>query len=167
MSGKFEDNLWGDILRERGPVLAQADRPAKSKSRLRRPQLLAGGSLGMAGIAAALVLVLGGSTAAPAFALTQNGDGSTLVTMNDATNVNLPELNAQLAKETGEMAELQMVPGQASVAGPVTCTLSQGATTPVEILVGKDGTDSSGGEATGPYHLAGCTVTPVGKGGES
>ena len=56
----------------------------RARVRRPRPRLLAGGTLGLAGIGAALVLILsaGGAAAPPAFAITTNGDGSLTVNLD-------------------------------------------------------------------------------------
>ena len=103
---KFTDNLWQDLVREHGETLVQAERPEAGRTGragratiLRRPRVIAGGSLGLAGVGAALVLALGGTaaTAPAAFALTQHDDGSVVAQLNYFTRQNLPELNAKLA----------------------------------------------------------------------
>ena len=65
---KFTDNLWSDLVREHGPTLAHAGRPdpgrvGGSGAILRRPRVVAGSTLALAGVGAALVLALGGSAA--------------------------------------------------------------------------------------------------------
>ena len=67
---KFTDNLWQDLVREHGETLVQAERPEAGRAGragratiLRRPRVIAGGSLGLAGVGAALVLALGGTRA--------------------------------------------------------------------------------------------------------
>src|ERR1700729_1473861 len=97
---KFADNLWSDLVREHGPTLAQADRPQPGRAGgtgvLRR--VLAGSTLGLAGVGAALVLALGGTAAtAPAFAITRSNDGSVLVHLNYVKNQNLGEVQQKLA----------------------------------------------------------------------
>ena len=47
---KFTDNLWSDLAREHGPTLARADRPEPGRARRRRPRVLAGSTLGLAGV---------------------------------------------------------------------------------------------------------------------
>jgi hypothetical protein len=142
-----------------------------TRARRRRPRILAGSTLGLAGVGAALVLALGGSSAPPAFAITTNSDGSVLVTLNYQQNLNLPQVNAKLAAMgTGEQITIYMAPGAAAVSGPVTCTPGPGAgspRTPVKVLVGTNGTDvigsdqSAGNTAEGTFHLARCTVAPA------
>src|ERR1700722_12596835 len=130
---KFADNLWSDLVREPGTTLAQADRPQPGRSR--RPRILAGSTLGLAGVGAALVLALGGTAAtAPAFALTRSNDGSVLVHLNYVKNQNLGEVQQKLASMgIHEQVTVYMATGAASVSGAVTCSPGPGATTPVKI----------------------------------
>ena len=83
--------LFARIVAEPGdPRLVEA--PHERSSRLlgrnvrprtrARPRVLAGSSLGLVGVGAALVLALSGSAAPPAFAITRSGDGSVLVNIN-------------------------------------------------------------------------------------
>ena len=170
---KFTDNLWQDLVREHGARLEQAERPEAGRVRrigrvaiLRRRRVIAGGSLGLAGVGAALVLALGGTaaTAPAAFALTRHHDGSVVAQLNYFTRQNLPELNAKLAAMgTGETVTIRMARGSAAVPGPVTCTPGAGVSgPPVKILVGTNGTEvitsgqSVGNTAEGTYHLASC-----------
>jgi hypothetical protein len=170
---KFTDNLWSDLTREHGSTLADTDRPGPGRAganrMLRRPRILASSTLGVAGVGAALVLILGGSTAAPAFAVTKEGDGSVLVKLDYAKDQNLPQVNAKLvALGTGEQITIYMASGPASVSGPVTCTPTSGASGPsVKVLDGTNGTEviapgeSAGNTAEGTFHLARCTVAPA------
>lgn len=162
---RFTNNLWSDLAREHGATLAHADRPQAARARLPRPRVFAGGTLGLAGIGAALVVALGGS-AAPAYAVTTNGDGSVTVQLNYNANQNLPQVNAKLASlGTGEQVSIQMAPGAASADGPVTCTPAPGVSgAPVKVLVGSNGTEviaagqSGGNTAEGTFHLVACTT---------
>ncbi|HEY3774531.1 MAG TPA: hypothetical protein VGL69_16130 [Solirubrobacteraceae bacterium] len=164
---RFTDNLWRDLVREHGPSLLEADRPQPRRARLlRRPRILAGSSLGLAGVGAALVLVLGGSTAAPAFAVTKASDGSVLVHLNYTTNQNLPQVDAKLASMgIREDVIIQMASGAATVNGSVTCSQRPGATTQVKVLVGANGTEtiapgqSGGNTAEGSFHMVSCSVS--------
>ena len=171
---KFTDHLWRDLVREHGPTLAHADRPEPARAGeagvLRRPRILAGSTLGLAGVVAALLVVLGGSAAPPAFAITKQGDGSVLVKLSYVQNENLPQVDQKL-KEMGthEQITIYMAPGAATVNGPVTCTPATGAESPsgpqVKVLVGTDGTEvvgsgqSAGNTAEGSFHLDHCVVT--------
>lgn len=167
---RFTDNLWSDLVQEHGPTLARVDRPEPRRARvLRRPRLLAGSTLGLAGVGAALLLLLGGSAAAPAFAITRSADGSVLVKLSYAQNLNLPQVNAQLASMgTHEQIGIAMAPGPAPVPGPVTCKPAPGVAGPtVKVLNGPNGTEvikpgeSAGNTAEGTFHLASCGVFPL------
>ena len=165
---KFTDNLWRDLVREHGPTLAHADRPRPGRAR--RPRVLAGGTLGLAGVGAALVFVLsaGGAAAPPAFAITKQGDGSVLVHLNQTQN--LPQVNQKLtAMGTGEQITIYEAAGAAPVSGAVTCTPGPGAgppKTPVKVLQGTNGTEvispgqTGDNTGVGTWHLARCTVAP-------
>ena len=173
---KFTDHLWSDLAREHGPTLAHADRPEPGRAHiLRRPRVLAGSMLGLAGVGTALVLTLGASSL-PAYAVTTNGDGSVLVTINQVSA--LPQANAKLtAMGIHEQVTIYMAPGAAAVSGPVTCSPALGANVsgpPLKVLVGKDGTEvirpgqtsgntglgqTAGNTGVGTYHLDHCVVT--------
>ncbi len=165
---KYTERLWSDLVQEHGPTLAQAERPEARHGRLlRRPRILAGGTLGLAGVGTALVLLLGGTAAtAPAFAITKSDDGSVLVDMNYDANQNLPQVNHKLiAMGTNEQITIYMAPGPATAKGPVTCKAESGVSGPtVKVLVGKDGTEviapgeSAGNTAEGTFHLDHCTT---------
>jgi hypothetical protein len=165
---KFTDHLWRDLVREHGPTLAHADRPEPGRSSRPRPRVLAGSTLGLAGVGAALVLALSGSAAPPAFAITTNGDGSVLVNINQDTA--LPAANHKLtAMGIHEQVTIYMATGAAPVSGPVTCTPGPGAglpRPPLKVLVGTNGTEvigsgqSAGNTGVGTFHLDHCTVAP-------
>ena len=105
----FEDELWSQLVRERGEQMraapgaaaalassVTATRPATPHSpRLRRPALLTGSALGIAGVATAGVFAL--TSASPAFAVTKNPDGTVAITLSDLSE--LPALNQQLAQD--------------------------------------------------------------------
>jgi hypothetical protein len=154
-------------MREHGSTLAHTDRPAPSRLSRLHPRAIAGSSLGLAGIGAALVIALGGSTAAPAWAVTRAGDGSVLVALNYTSDQNLPQVDAKLASMgINEVVGIQMASGPATTSGAVNCSLEHGATTPVKVLVGHTGTESiaagqSGGNtAEGTFHMVSCSVYP-------
>jgi hypothetical protein len=129
-----------------------------------RPRALAGSTLGLASFGAALVLALGGSAAAPAFAVTRQHDGSVLVKVN----VNAKEawvLGADrklAAMGIDEQIMVGYASGAAAVSGPVTCTPLGGANTPagppVRVLLGTDGTQvvPSSNTGAGTVHLGSC-----------
>lgn len=148
-----------DLAREE-----RAGRPLGVRRARLRPRVLAGGTLGLAGVGAALVLALGGSTAPPAFAITRSDDGSVLVHLNYTTNQNLPQVEQKLASMgIHERVGIQMAPGAATVTGPVTCSPTAGAPGPtVKVLVGSNGTEviapgqSGDNTAVGSFHLVRC-----------
>jgi hypothetical protein len=160
-----------DLAREE-----RAARPTGVAERARRtrprPRVLAGSTLGLAGVGAALLLALGGSSAPPAYAVTTQSDGSVLVHLNYNTDQNLPQVNQKLAAMgTHEQIGIAMAAGPASMSGPVTCTPPAGASSttgpPVRVLVGANGTEvisqgeSAGNTAEGTFHLASCGVYPA------
>jgi hypothetical protein len=166
---RFTDNLWRDLAGEHGPALADRPEPGRAPL-LRRPRVLAGSTLGLAGVGTALVLVLGAASATPAFAVTTNSDGSVLVTINQTTA--LPQANAKLtAMGIHEQISIQMASGAAAASGPVNCTPAPGASNlpgpTLKVLVGKDGTEviESGNTGTGTWHLAACSVSNTGSAG--
>jgi hypothetical protein len=161
---KFADQLWRDLVQEHGATLAHADRPEPGRAPLlRRPSVLAGSTLGLAGVGAAIALALGAAST-PAYAVTTNGDGSVLVTINQTSA--LPQANAKLtAMGIHEQITIDMTSGAAAVSGPVTCTPAPGASNlpgrPVKVLVGTNGTEviGSGNTGAGTWHLAACHLT--------
>lgn len=150
---------------------------AKFTGILRRPRALAGGTLGLAGIATGLVLALGGTaaTAPAAFAVTRANDGAVQVELNYVSNQNLPQVDAKLAAMgTGEAVTIDMASGPATTPGPVTCTASGGVSGPtLKVLVGTNGTEtigpgqSAGNTAEGSFHLASCTAVSSSAAGNS
>jgi hypothetical protein len=158
------------VRAELAPTLAHADRPLPGRSGgagfLRRPRVLAGGTLGLAGVAAALAIALGagGATAPPAFAITKHSDGSVLVQLNRRGD--LGQANQKLTEMgTHEQITLYLIPGPAVVSGPVSCTPAPGTgppNPPVQVLVGTDGStsgQSAGNTGEGTSQLA-CIVGP-------
>jgi hypothetical protein len=147
--------------------------PVRARVGARRPRFLAGGTLGLAGVGAALLLALGGTTAtSPAFAVTRQHDGSVLV------KVNLDVKEAWVAGAERELASMGIheqimpsyQPGQAPVSGPVTCTPLGGVNTPsgppVKVLLGTDGTQMIPSGTTGAgstIHVSSCVYykTPI------
>jgi len=167
----------GDALRASTAIdLAREERAARSSGAprrarlLRRPRVLAGGTLGLAGLGTALVLALGGTAATPpAFAITRDSDGSVLVHLSYASNQNLPQVNQKLAAMgTHEQIGIDMATGPAATSGPVTCKPDPGVSGPtVKVLNGPNGTEviaageSAGNTAEGTFHLASCAVYPA------
>ena len=123
---RYTDNLWGDLVREHGATLAHAGRPEPGRAALlRRPRVLAGSTLALAGVGTALTLGLTAAGSTPAFAVTKTADGSVLVNLNQITS--LPHGgNSKLAAMGVGGLEIQMAPGVAAVKGSVTCTPGAG-----------------------------------------
>jgi hypothetical protein len=85
-----------------------------------RPRLLAGGATAVVGAAIAAVLAISAATSAPpAFAVTNNPDGSVTITLNEITGVS--GLNAKLASMGVAVRAVPVVSGckaPAQVVGP-------------------------------------------------
>ena len=75
---RFEDHLWREVEHEHGHDLEVAKRPPATHKRA-RTGVLAGSTLGLAGLGTALLLILGATTTSPAFAVTRNHDGTITV----------------------------------------------------------------------------------------
>jgi hypothetical protein len=156
------DALFARIVAAPGdPRVAEAGSPP---TRPRRG-VLAGGTLALAGVAAALVLVLSGPAAQPAFAITRSGDGSVLVKINRIQS--LPDANRKLAAMgIDERVTIYMATGPAAVSGPVTCAPAPGAPSgpPLKVLVAGDGTETiqpgqtAGNTGVGTFYLDHCVV---------
>lgn len=132
-----------------------------------RPRTLAGGTLGLAGVGAALVIALsaGGATAPPAFALTRHSDGSLTVNL-DNPGQGLIGINRKLAAMgTNEHINFAMAQGPAAVTGPVDCVPTPAGATvsgpSVQVTVGPGNSNmetiASGNTGAGTWHVASCT----------
>jgi len=140
----------------------------------RRPRrFLAGGTLGLAGVSAALVLALSGTAAtAPAFAVTRQ-DGSVLVTITQMESV--PQANAKLVSMgIGEYVDIEFASGTATTSGAVACTPGPGVSgPPVKVLLDTNGTEviASGNTGAGTWHVGSCSTfkpgTPDARNGNS
>lgn len=91
--GKFEDRLLGDLMSEHGSTLAEAQRPAPRRA-TSRPLWIGGAALGVATAAAVGTTLLGGGS--PAYAVTQNPDGTVTVSIKDINAVDAA--NAELSR---------------------------------------------------------------------
>jgi hypothetical protein len=90
---KFTDQLFDDLMREHGPVLASTKVPAAPKRHLAaRPVLLTAGAGGLAVAATVGTLVAGGGT--PAYAVTTHPNGT--VTLAVYQQSGIAEANARL-----------------------------------------------------------------------
>ena len=89
----FEDNLWRELVREHHAEHAHPGRA--STGGLARRRRLAGASMGLAAVGTAAALALTAGTAAPAFAVTSNPNGTVTVTINQIAGI--AGANAKLA----------------------------------------------------------------------
>ena len=135
-------------------------------SGLRRPRVLAGGTLGVAGIGTALALALtaGGATAPPAFAINSNQNGSLTVDVADPGQGLFP-LNTELAnKGYGEHIEFTMAQGPAASPGIISCVESPAGASvsgpAINVTVGPGDTNTetiaTGNTGAGVWHVASC-----------
>ena len=132
-------------------------------ARRRRPRLLAGSSLGLAGIGAAVLLVLTGTAATtPAFAITKHRDGSVLVQLNRQEDIG--QANEKLtAMGINEQITLYSIatPGVANaskgcIPGPGAGAPAQ----PIRVVVNADNSGNTGTASTlvcvvGPHTYSG------------
>ena len=168
---KFTDNLWSDLATEHGGALAQAREPRTGRG---RPRILAGSTLGLAGVGTALVLALSGSAASSAYAITRNGDGSVLVNIKFYSAETIPAVNRKLTAMgiDEQILTTWQAPGRAPVSGPVACTPWHGVTNlpgpPVKVLLAADGTQvvspgqSPDNTGIGTYHITNCFLIKTG-----
>lgn len=95
---KVEDRLWSELVRCHPDALELArtpQTPRQEQRRVRRAPFAIGG-LGVAGAITAATLALTASTGSPAFAVTENADGSVTLTINELAGVSAA--NERLAK---------------------------------------------------------------------
>jgi hypothetical protein len=130
-----------------------------------RRRWLAGATLGLAGVGAALVLILGGATGTPpAFAVTLQPDGSVLVTVNidQSTSWVRPADRKLAAMGIDEQILLSYENGAPPVNGVVNCTPLRGANAPsgppVKVLFSHQSTpvSSAGNTGAGNTRVSGC-----------
>jgi hypothetical protein len=92
----FEDALWERLVEEHDADCVSLEAPRRHASR--RPLAIGGGVTALAGATVATVLAIGATTGAPpAYAMTQNADGTFTVTMNEIATA-IPALNAKFAQ---------------------------------------------------------------------
>jgi hypothetical protein len=116
---EFKDRLWQELMREHGADLARMT-GRTSKHRRRRPRVLAGTSLGVAGAGAALALVLTAAGSTPAFAVNKNRDGTVSVTITRLGGIS--GANAKLARIGVRAVAVPVVAGCQAVP-PITAAL--------------------------------------------
>lgn len=87
---EFEDGLWRRLVEDHDADAVSLT----SKRRTARRTVVGGGATATAAVTAAAVIALSAGGAAPAYAMTQNADGSYTFTINDLATA-APELNAK------------------------------------------------------------------------
>jgi hypothetical protein len=93
MMGSFDDGLWARLVEEHG-----ADRVtfAEAKTTRRsRPVIFAAGAGAVAAAAATALVIVGTTSAPPAYAVTEAPDGTVTITLNDVVT-GIPGVNARL-----------------------------------------------------------------------
>ena len=162
---RFTENLWDDLVREHGVTLAYGDRPEPGRAAVfKRPRVLAGSTLALAGGSTAIALALSAAGSTPAFAVTTNANGSVLVTISEKQNI--VQANAKLtAMGLHEQFDIYMASGPATTPGAVTCTREPGVSgPPLKVLLDKDGTEvikpgtTAGNTGVGTWHIRSCKV---------
>ncbi|HEX3833090.1 MAG TPA: hypothetical protein VHW04_14035 [Solirubrobacteraceae bacterium] len=153
--------------------LATASEPARARARLLRgPRVLAGSSLGLAGVGVAVLLALSGSTGtSAAYAITQKSDGTVFVKLNFGGHNTLMAADTKLVDEYHETVMIKTAPGRSTNPAPIDCAATAdqyapGDPTPsgprVKLLIGKDNTfvgplvGPMGNSGLGTEHLVSC-----------
>ena len=140
----------------------------------RRPRMLAGGTLGLAGIGAGLVLALSGGAASAQTTKAVHHTSANAVTVEIDSGATYASANKLLAAQDNENVSIDMAQGAATTQGAVACTPRIGLGAPkgpaVSVLIGRNGTEypqqsmpNTG--ATGAYHLVSCRYGEPGPGG--
>jgi len=109
---RFADDLFDDLMREHGQVLAKTTVPAAPKRyRTARPVLLTAGAGGVAVAAAVGILVAGGGT--PAYAVTTHPDGTVTLAVYQASGI--AGANSQLHQLGDRVVVVPVQPGCPSI----------------------------------------------------
>jgi hypothetical protein len=93
-------DLWADALARGGsprPPARRAFRRLSWPRSTRRRTVVLGTAVGIAGVAAVIVVALGTFSASPAYAVTKNPDGTITITLSQFSA--LPALNRELARD--------------------------------------------------------------------
>jgi hypothetical protein len=129
-----------------------------TRARRKRSRYLASSSLGLAGVGAAVLIALSGTSATtPAFAITRHDNGTILVQLNRQEDI--AQANQKLAAMgINEQITLYMNPNPTTATGADTCTPGPGAGTPdppISVVVNTDNADN-----TGTTGAVACVVGP-------
>jgi len=129
---KFADQLYEDLMREHGAALRSIERPAakpvRARGRVARPAWVTAAGTATAGAVAAGLVVFGGG-AAPAYAVTENPNGTLSVAVHKAAAIDAA--NARLKALGARVVVVPVRPGCVSLQsiglkdsqGPVTVTI--------------------------------------------
>jgi hypothetical protein len=128
------------------------------RARRKRSRYLASSSLGFAGVGAAVLVALSGTSATtPAFAITRHDNGTVLVQLNRQEDI--AQANQKLAAMgINEQITLYMNPNPTTTTGADTCTPGPGAGAPdppISVVVNTDNADN-----TGTTGAVACVVGP-------
>jgi hypothetical protein len=141
---KFADQLFVDLMDEYRPLLQGLDRPGTATAARRtvsRPVWLTAGTVGAAGAVAAGLVLFGGS---PAYAVTQNSDGTVTVSVANPSGVQGADLKLRalglhvvvvpVGPGCPSMSSLPQAP-PSNQSGRVTGTASRGGDNTVTVEV--------------------------------
>jgi hypothetical protein len=134
-------------------------------ARRRRPRLLAGSSLGLAGIGATVLLALTGTAATtPAFAITSHRDGSVLVQLNRQEDIG--QANQKLtAMGINEQITLYLISTPSAANASNGCIPGPGAgapSRPIRVVVNANNAGNTGTTSTGNTGTTSTLVCVVG-----
>jgi hypothetical protein len=137
----FEDRLWAELTSEHATELAQGPPPQRRKPTRSIPVVFA--AFVLAGVILASIATLMTSSSAPAFAVTQNSDGTVTVTIKELIGIH--EANTQLealsvhvraagieASCTTDMSNFHTVPFPPQIVASI-FSIGKSATTPITI----------------------------------
>jgi hypothetical protein len=142
LGDRLERSVAADLRAEQRTL-----RAVTTWARRRRPRLLAGSSLGLAGIGAAVLVALSGAAATPpAFAITRHNDGSVLVQLDRREDIG--QANQKLtAMGINEQITLYMTPSATAAAAAGDCIPGPAAgapNPPIRVVVSTDDADNTG-----------------------
>jgi hypothetical protein len=105
---KFADQLYDDLMRQHGSLLADTRPPATSRRHIApRRVLLVAGAGGLAAAATVASLAVGGGS--PAYALTTNSDGTITLAVYQASGI--AQANAKLHQLGDDVVVVPIRPG--------------------------------------------------------
>jgi len=156
---KFADQLYDDLMREHGSLLADTKPHAASRPRIApRRALLAAGAGGLAIAAAVGGLVAGGGS--PAYALTTNPDGTITLAVYQASGI--AQANARLRQLGDDVVVVPIRPGCPPLRPPALSP--KGKLVSLGVGRSRDGSITVRGRApAGDIIVVGIQTTPNGR----